>query len=131
MIDLSKKAQDEQHPEGFVEIPFEVQEVQVIQEVLEAKEIPPEEPKCEEAAPAQVEENLMAVLETLKQEESTLINQKQQLASVGEQLRLRTIEEINKTRERISGLKSEIPELKQKCEAMAKALQIPVCDRSN
>jgi hypothetical protein len=69
---------------------------------------------------------LTTTLETLKQEENLLLNQKQQLESIGEQLRLRKLEEIEKKKQGINALKTEIPELKQKCESLAKALEIPV-----
>jgi DNA-binding HxlR family transcriptional regulator len=67
----------------------------------------------------------------LKQEDSFLLSQKEQLVSIGEQLRLKMLEEIEKTKQRISELKTEIPELKQKCEIFAKTLEIPVYNTSD
>jgi len=76
-------------------------------------------------------EDLTATLENLKQEESNLLNQKQRLQNISEQLRLRTVEEIEKTKVRITSLKSEIPELKHQCEAFTKALGIPLLNSSD
>jgi predicted RNase H-like nuclease (RuvC/YqgF family) len=134
MLDMFKRASDERHPPEELQIPLEPEapfQVRESPEITEAKEAPPEEPVAERAAPQTVEENLTALLQTLKQEESALMSQKERLVCIEEQLRLRTQEEIEKTKVRISDLKSEIPELKQKCEAMAKNLEIPVYNTSD
>jgi hypothetical protein len=140
MIDAFKKSNEERHTLE-VQIPLEpespFQTVQEAQENTQAKPTSPEETTVEEVTVVEevkehnVQENLTELLEALKQEESSLVSQKEQLVSIGEQLRLRTLDEIGKTKARISGLKSEIPDLKQKCEVMAKALQIPVCNTSD
>src|SRR3972149_2092494 len=121
MLDIFKKNQGE-HLAEEQEIPVQPQ----------TQEAPTQEPEQLEANQRleepqnTAEESLPSTLETLKQEESTLLDQKTQLLSIEERLRLKTLEEIEKTKQRISGLKVEIPELKQKCESFAKALEIPV-----
>jgi vacuolar-type H+-ATPase subunit D/Vma8 len=121
MLDIFKKNQEE-HPSPEQEIPVQP----------EVQEAPTQEPEQLEASklleePQQTaEESLSTTLESLKQEENALLDQKTQLLSIEERLRLKTLEEIEKTKQRINGLKTEIPELKQKCESFAKALEIPV-----
>ena len=144
MLDIFKRNQEGQPPEEpqtpkEPEVPVQVQEAHVADEApqtqeaqpaVAAQETPQESPPVEEAKP-KVNDDLTCLLETLKNEETALITQKQQLENIGEQLRLKTVEEIEKTRERISSLKTEIPELKQKCEVMAKVLEIPVYNTSD
>ena len=72
------------------------------------------------------EENLLTLIETLGGEEQALLEEKAQLASMEEQLQLKLREEIEAKKHRIENLKNEIPELKQRCEALAKALDIQV-----
>lgn len=72
------------------------------------------------------EENLLSVLEALGVEERALLEEKTQLVSMEEQLQLKLREEVEAKRHRIENLNSEIPELKQRCEALAKALDIQV-----
>jgi len=121
MPDIFKKNQEEHLPEE--------QEIPVQPETQEASTQEPEQLEANqnlEEPQNTAEESLPTTLETLKQEESTLLDQKTQLLSIEERLRLKTLEEIEKTKRRISGLKAEIPELKQKCESFANALEIPV-----
>jgi hypothetical protein len=141
MLDIFKRSHEEgqttdgpQSPQE-PEVPVQVQDAQ---EAAEAKETPQEQQAPQEPAPAPVEEgqpkidpDLTNLLEILKQEENSLLGQKQQLVSIGEQLRQKTLDEIEKTKMRISSLKTEIPELKQKCESMAKVLEIPVYNTSD
>ena len=89
---------------------------------------PPQEPTIpvEPMEPTKIEESLPTTLQSLKEQETALLNQKTELASIEEKLRLQTMQEIEKTKQRIENLRSEIPELKQKCEGLAKALEIPV-----
>jgi len=72
------------------------------------------------------EADVLSTLEALGGEERTLIAEKSQLLNMEETLKQRIIEEIEIKRHRIENLKYEIPELKQRCEALAKALDIPV-----
>jgi predicted RNase H-like nuclease (RuvC/YqgF family) len=72
------------------------------------------------------EENLLTLIETLGGEEQALLEEKAQLANMEEQLQLKIKEEIEAKKHRIENLKNEIPELKQRCEALAKALDIQV-----
>jgi hypothetical protein len=66
------------------------------------------------------------MLEALGGEERTLIAEKSQLLTMEETLRQRIKDEIEVKRHRIENLKYEIPELRQRCEALAKALDIPI-----
>jgi hypothetical protein len=120
---------------SFVEIPSESEvptQFAEVREAIEAREVPVETPKFVEVPHHHVnKENPIVLLRTLKQEENFLTVQKQQLVSNRERLRLRTIEEIEKTKARISGLRSEIPELKQDCQDMAKALKMLAQNNSN
>ena len=59
-------------------------------------------------------------------EERLLLAEKSQLMSMEETLKQRISDEIEVKRHRIENLRYEIPELKQRCEALAKALDIPV-----
>jgi predicted RNase H-like nuclease (RuvC/YqgF family) len=72
------------------------------------------------------EENVLSMLETLGGEERLLIAEKTQLLDMEETLKQRIKDEIEIKKHRIENLKYEIPELKQRCEALAKALDIPV-----
>ena len=73
-----------------------------------------------------IEADVLSTLEALGGEERMLIAEKSQLLNMEETLKQRIIEEIEIKRHRIENLKYEIPELKQRCEALAKALDIPV-----
>jgi predicted RNase H-like nuclease (RuvC/YqgF family) len=133
MLDIFKRKDEEGQTAGEPQTPEEPEVPVQVQEANETVNTPevPQEPKIPEEPQAKAEENLPTELETLKQEESFLLSQKQQLVGIGEQLRLKTLEEIEKTKQRISALKTEIPELKQKCESLAKALEIPVYNTSD
>jgi len=129
LLDIFKRSHEEGQPPEEPQAPIEPEVPVQVQETQEAPtnpEAPQEEPKIVEEQQAKAEENLTTTLESLKQEETLLLTEKQQLESIGEQLRRRTLEEIEKKKQRICALKTEIPELKQKCESLAKALEIPV-----
>ena len=109
-------------------------EEQDVEEVTEQSEIS-EEPFKEERQSAEVktqesfestEADLLLTLEALGGEEKTLIIEKSQLLDMEETLKQKILDEIEVKRRRIQNLKYEIPELKQRCEALAKALDIPV-----
>lgn len=72
------------------------------------------------------EENILSTLEALGGEERLLLAEKSQLLNMEETLKQRIKDEIEIKKHRIENLKYEIPELKQRCEALAKALDIPV-----
>jgi predicted RNase H-like nuclease (RuvC/YqgF family) len=96
-------------------------------ENLEVK--PGEESKNEEVKVQSFETketDMLSMLEALGGEERTLIAEKSQLLTMEETLRQRIKDEIEVKRHRIENLKYEIPELRQRCEALAKALDIPV-----
>jgi hypothetical protein len=85
----------------------------------EAVPAPPEQKISEE-------ENLLSMFEHLSEEEKTLINEKTALLQVKEKMRIQIEEQIEAKRRAIENLKTQIPEIKQKCETLAKALEIPV-----
>ncbi|MBN1358074.1 hypothetical protein JW988_04820 [Candidatus Bathyarchaeota archaeon] len=72
------------------------------------------------------ESDMLSLLESLGGEERTLVAEKSQLVTMEENLRQKIIDEIEVKRHRIENLKYEIPELRQRCEALAKALDIPI-----
>jgi hypothetical protein len=136
VLDIFKKPHEEQpeeqkpaepEPQMQPEISESPQEETIPVEPEAEPVVQPEpEPEPEPLELPKVEESLPITLESLKQEELSLLNQKTELLTIEEQLRLKTVEEIEMTKQRIASLKLEIPELKQKCEGLAKALEIPV-----
>jgi predicted RNase H-like nuclease (RuvC/YqgF family) len=72
------------------------------------------------------EENVLSMLKALEEEESSLMQEKSQLVDMEEMLRLKAREEIEAKKRRIDELKNEIPELKQRCEDLAKMLDTQV-----
>lgn len=94
------------------------------------KETAEEEKQSEEKSSQEpfepTEVDMLATLEALGGEERTLIAEKSQLLNTEETLRQKIKDEIEVKRHRVENLKYEIPELKQRCEALAKALDIPV-----
>lgn len=76
--------------------------------------------------PNPTNEDLSAMLEKLDEEEKLLIQEKTDLLSVEEQLTQKIKAEIEAKKSKIDGLKSEIPELRQKCEGLATVLGIQV-----
>ena len=131
MLDIFKKNHEEQPTEQqqIPEAPPQVEQIPSPEPQI-TEELHVENPQPEETQ-KKVEDNLPVTLETLKVEETELLDQKSQLLNIEERLRRKTLEEIEKTRERINGLRTEIPELKQKCEKFAKALEIPVYNTSS
>lgn len=119
MFDVFKKTDGEQNNgEQNTEVP------------IENLEVIPEEENNEEGTTQKLFENteadMLSMLEALGGEERTLIAEKSQLLNMEETLRQRIRDEIEVKRHRIENLKYEIPELRQRCEALAKALEIPV-----
>ena len=120
MIEIFKKPEEEQKTsEQDTAEPCENQE-----------ETPKEETTIEEANPEVVmkasEENILSKLEALGGEEQDLLAEKSQLQNMEETLKQKIMDEIEVKRHRIENLKYEIPELKQRCETLAKVLNIPV-----
>jgi predicted RNase H-like nuclease (RuvC/YqgF family) len=72
------------------------------------------------------EKDYLSKLEALDGEERALLAEKAQLLNMEETLKQRIRDEIEAKKHRIENLKNEIPELKQRCEALAKVLDIPV-----
>ena len=121
MFDIFKKPEEEQ---DYVEV--EATETNEISEVTEIpKEKQNEEAKTQEPFES-AEADLLDALLVLGGEERTLIAEKSQLLDMEETLKQKIMDEIEVKRHKIENLKYEIPELKQRCEALAKALDIPV-----
>jgi len=72
------------------------------------------------------EENVFSILESLSHKEKKLSAEKDQLLDVEESLKKRIINEIETKKSRILDLQTEIPEVKQRIEELAKLLEIPV-----
>lgn len=72
------------------------------------------------------EETVFSILESLSNKEKKLSKEKDQLLDVEESLKKRIINEIETKKARILDLQTEIPELKQRIEELAKLLEIPV-----
>ena len=72
------------------------------------------------------EETVFSILESLSNKEKKLSKEKDQLLDVEESLKKRIINEIETKKDRILDLQTEIPEVKQRIEELAKLLEIPV-----
>ena len=72
------------------------------------------------------ERDYLSTLQALDGEEKSLLAEKSQLINMEETLRQKIRDEIEAKKHRIENLKNEIPELRQRCEALAKLLHIPV-----
>jgi len=126
MFDIFKKLdEDQNNGELNAEEPSENVEEKITVEENVKEESPSEEPDTQEPYQTE-EEKILSMLEALGGEEQALLAEKSQLVNMEETLRYRIREEIEIKRHRIENLKHEIPELKQRCEVLAKALNIPV-----
>jgi predicted RNase H-like nuclease (RuvC/YqgF family) len=125
MFDIFKKPDEEQDTVEQVTEPIEVSEIPEVSEETVKEEPQSAEVKTPEPFESK-EADLLATLEALGGEEKTLVAEKSQLLDMEETLRQKIIDEIEVKRHRIENLKYEIPELKQRCEALAKVLDIPV-----
>jgi SepF-like predicted cell division protein (DUF552 family) len=123
MFDIFKKPDEEQNNvEQETTEPYEISEIseETVKEEKQSEVILVQETF------ESTEADVLATLEALGREERTLIAEKSQLLNMEETLRQKIIDEIEVKRHRIENLKYEIPELKQRCEALAKTLNIPV-----
>ena len=126
MFDIFKKLDEDQNNGKLnSEEPYEKVEEKVTIEETITVESQSEAPNTQELYQTE-EEKILAMLEELGGEEQALLAERAQLASTEETLRQKVREEINIRRSKIENLKHEIPELKQRCEALAKALDMPV-----
>jgi predicted RNase H-like nuclease (RuvC/YqgF family) len=114
VIEIFKKPEEEQKKAEDTAEPCENRE-----------ETPKEEANPEVVMKAS-EENILSTLEALGGEEQELLSEKSQLQNMEETLKQKIMDEIEVKRHRIENLKYEIPELKQRCETLAKVLNIPV-----
>ena len=72
------------------------------------------------------EQTVFSMLETLIEEEKELLNQKNQLLDMEETLKKRIIDEIETKKTRVTYLQNELPTIKQRCEQLAKVLEMPI-----
>ena len=72
------------------------------------------------------EQTVFSILKNLIDEEKELITQKNQLLDMEETLKKRIINEIEAKKNRVNYLQNELPDIKQRCEQLAKMLEIPV-----
>jgi len=126
MFDIFKKLDEDQNNGELntTETSENVEEKIILEENIH-EETPSEEPATQEPCQNQ-EENILSTLQSLGEEERTLLLERSQLANMEETLAQRAREEAEFKRHRIENLKHEIPELKQRCEALAKALDMPI-----
>ncbi len=126
MFDIFKKLDEEQNNEeiDIVEPSENIEEKITVEEPI-TEEKPTQEPTIQEPYQNQ-EENILSVLKALGEEERLLLSERSQLVNMEETLTQRAREEVEFKRHRIENLKHEIPELKQRCEFLAKALDIPI-----
>jgi hypothetical protein len=85
--------------------------------------------KTEKISPQNLQRNEETVLLTLKslsEKEQELQEERDQLLSMEEKLKKRIIKEIETKKSSILDLETEIPELKQRIEYLARVLEIPV-----
>lgn len=120
MFDIFKKPDEEHDNVEQVTEPSEISEISEETVKEQSTEVKIQEPF------ESPEADLLDTLQALGGEEKTLIAEKSQLLDMEETLRQKILDEIEVKRHRIENLKYEIPELKQRCEALAKALDIPV-----
>ena len=72
------------------------------------------------------EEKTLSVLETMKEEEEILLTEKSQLLNMEVTLKKRIREDIEIKKQEIERLKQNNTELKQRCEDLAKVLNLPI-----
>ena len=115
MFDMFKKIDDEQN-DGEQNSPEQCLTLEENhEETNQNEELKPQEPI------EKTETDVLATLKALGAEELLLLAEKLQLVNMEETLKQRITDKIE-----IKSHKYEIPELKQRCEALAKALDIPV-----
>jgi hypothetical protein len=68
--------------------------------------------------------DLLASLQKLKTEEQELLEQKQRLLATEQNLHSKLVKEIDKRKTAINNLKSEIPDLLNRCKELAQALEV-------
>jgi predicted RNase H-like nuclease (RuvC/YqgF family) len=115
VLDIFKKPNEEQNTAEPCENPEENSEEENQSEEVTSQELV-----------EIIDADVLATLKALGGEERALLAEKSQLLNMEETLKQRIRDEIEIKRHRIENLKYEIPELKQRCEALAKALEIPV-----
>ena len=121
MFDMVKKLDEQQNNEELTaaeqceNLEEDIKEVNPSEEIITANEPCPSE-----------EENSLSMLDMLGNEEKSLMAEKLQLIDMEETLKQKVRDEIDIKRHKIENLRHEIPELKQRCEVLAKALEIPV-----
>ena len=119
MFDMFKKP-DEEHNNGELNTAEPCENIEENYKENQSEELNTQKP-CENT-----ERDYLSTLEALEGEEQALLAEKSQLLNMEEKLRQKIRDEIEVKKHRIENLKNEIPELRQRCEALAKVLGIPV-----
>jgi seryl-tRNA synthetase len=120
MFDKTKKAEDEsntgkqKHGKACPTLQNKTTE-----EILNI-ELKLDEPDPNEEIPA------IAELETLEEEWQKLLEEKTQLEKTEKMLRKKVMEEIKARKRKIETLRKQIPVLKERCETLAKMLDIKI-----
>jgi predicted RNase H-like nuclease (RuvC/YqgF family) len=126
MFDIFKKLDEDQNNGELNTLePCENVEEKITVEENINEETPNEELTTQEPYQTQ-EESILSILQSLGEEEQMLLLERSQLANMEETLAQKAREEVEFKRHRIENLRHEIPELKQRCEALAKALDMPI-----
>jgi predicted RNase H-like nuclease (RuvC/YqgF family) len=124
VFDAFKKPNEEQN-NGEQNTAEPIENLEANPEVSKNEEVKTQTPVVQPPFESK-ETDMLSMLEALGGEERTLIAEKSQLLNMEETLRQRIKDEIEIKRHRIENLKYEIPELRQRCEALAKVLDIPI-----
>jgi hypothetical protein len=75
--------------------------------------------------------DLLVSLQKLKTEEQELLEQKQRLLTTEQNLHSKLVKEIDKKKTAINNLKSEIPDLLDRCKELAQTLGVPASKTSS
>jgi predicted RNase H-like nuclease (RuvC/YqgF family) len=120
MFEMFKKPDQETE----TETPAEPQNENTEETTNQTEYINPENPEPE---PCQITKtDNLAQLEELSKEEQSLLEEKAQLINMEVNLWQKVAEEIEAKKQRIEGLKQEIPELRKRCNNLAEALNLPI-----
>jgi predicted RNase H-like nuclease (RuvC/YqgF family) len=124
VFEMFKKPEPETEPVNDTtdETPTENIEETLNEALNDIEYITPENPEPCQAT----QDNSLSTLENLGREEQMLLEEKAQLINMETSLRQKITDEIEAKRHRIEDLKQEIPELRQTCDALAKALNVTV-----
>jgi hypothetical protein len=88
-------------------------------------------PQFQESSNVISDLDLLASLQKMKEEEKTLLENKQRLLAEEQILHGKLVKEIDKKKTAISNLKAEIPELLNRCKDLSQALGAPASKNSS